>query len=77
MTNSIGQILLYESLGLSHLLEAKKPKMKVKPPMKDGKKGKKGKKPMGDIAAKYPPHDKVTRGDFIAAAIENKKGSKK
>ena len=38
MTNSIGQILLYESLGLSYLLEDKKPKMKVKPPMKSGKK---------------------------------------
>jgi len=26
-----------------------------------------------ELAKKYPPKDKITRGDFIAAAIENKK----
>ncbi len=29
-----------------------------------------------ELAAKYPPKDKITKGDFIAAAIENKKGKK-
>jgi hypothetical protein len=29
------------------------------------------------LAAKYPPKDKITKGDFIAAAIENKKDNKK
>lgn len=30
-----------------------------------------------ELAAKYPPKNKITKGDFIAAAIENKKGNKK
>lgn len=31
-----------------------------------------------ELAKKYPPKDKITKGDFIAAAIENKKkGGKK
>lgn len=29
-----------------------------------------------ELAAKYPPKDKITKGDFIAAAIENKKKGK-
>jgi hypothetical protein len=29
-----------------------------------------------ELAAKYPPKDKITKGDFIAAAIENKKDKK-
>jgi hypothetical protein len=29
-----------------------------------------------ELAAKYPPKDKITKGDFIAAAIENKKKDK-
>lgn len=39
------------------------------------KKSKEGKTPTTkkekDLAAKYPPKDKITRGDFIAAAKEN------
>jgi len=42
---------------------------------------KEGKKPSTkkekELAAKYPPKDKITKGDFIAAAIENKKDNKK
>ena len=30
-----------------------------------------------ELAAKYPPKNKITKGDFIAAAIENKKKSSK
>lgn len=46
------------------------------------KKEEKGKTPKTEkekeLAKKYPPKDKITRGDFIAAAIENKKkGGKK
>ena len=29
-----------------------------------------------ELAAKYPPKDKITKGDFITAAIENKKKGK-
>lgn len=29
-----------------------------------------------ELAAKYPPKDKITKGDFIATAIENKKKGK-
>ena len=44
----------------------------------EAKKNAKGKTPKNEkekeLAAKYPPKDKITKGDFIAAAIENKKG---
>lgn len=47
----------------------------------EAKKDSKGKTPKTEkekeLAAKYPPKDKITRGDFIAAAIENKKTGKK
>jgi hypothetical protein len=46
----------------------------------EAKKNAKGKTPKNEkekeLAAKYPPKDKITKGDFIAAAIENKKGKK-
>lgn len=46
----------------------------------EAKKNTKGKTPKNEkekeLAAKYPPKDKITKGDFIAAAIENKKGKK-
>ena len=46
----------------------------------EAKKNTKGKTPKTEkekeLAGKYPPKDKITKGDFIAAAIENKKGKK-
>jgi hypothetical protein len=46
----------------------------------EAKNNAKGKTPKNEkekeLAAKYPPKDKITKGDFIAAAIENKKGKK-
>jgi hypothetical protein len=42
MTNSIGQILLYESLGLSHLLEARKVHIVGQPTRSQGTRGEPG-----------------------------------
>ena len=61
MTNSIGQILLYESLGLSHLLEARKVHIVGEPTESEGIRGEPG-TGKGGKKGKFPPYYQYSRG---------------